>query len=366
MRAPGAADDIAVRAGGGRRLTRLARPGAARRSCTSMTAATYRPPAHRRRRQGCRSGERRPTTTASAGWPRPGRRSASTDSNGGCCLARPRADGRVTTVDEVTTGCGAPSATSGGDDVGSGGYPGRGGCHRAGRARRCRAGRHRARGVPGLETFEWFGRGPHETYPDRKRGGLIGRWRSTVHRADRAVHPPAGERWSRRRPLARAAADDGRADAWSFDRPMQVVGDAPPRRGARGGDASRGAGERRRDDRPSRRRPPRPRDGSCGPDTLPAYLVGPGTYRWSWTMPCVERSRHDDRMAARRSPVPPPQRPLSMVLRVYEDGSPRRSPPRCAARRRAGRTGTSDRTRSRASGIGSATRSRSSTRQADR
>ena len=23
---------------------------------------------------------------------------------------------------------------------------------------------------------------------------------------------------------------------------------------------------------------------SCGPDTLPAYLVGPGTYRWSWTV----------------------------------------------------------------------------------
>jgi beta-galactosidase len=23
---------------------------------------------------------------------------------------------------------------------------------------------------------------------------------------------------------------------------------------------------------------------SCGPDTLPQYLVGPGTYRWSWTL----------------------------------------------------------------------------------
>jgi beta-galactosidase len=26
---------------------------------------------------------------------------------------------------------------------------------------------------------------------------------------------------------------------------------------------------------------------SCGPDTLPAYLVGPGTYRWSWTLSTV-------------------------------------------------------------------------------
>jgi beta-galactosidase len=23
---------------------------------------------------------------------------------------------------------------------------------------------------------------------------------------------------------------------------------------------------------------------SCGPDTLPRYLVGPGTHRWSWTL----------------------------------------------------------------------------------
>jgi beta-galactosidase len=23
---------------------------------------------------------------------------------------------------------------------------------------------------------------------------------------------------------------------------------------------------------------------SCGPDTLSQYLVGPGTYRWSWTL----------------------------------------------------------------------------------
>jgi beta-galactosidase len=23
---------------------------------------------------------------------------------------------------------------------------------------------------------------------------------------------------------------------------------------------------------------------SCGPDTLPGYLVGPGTYRWTWTL----------------------------------------------------------------------------------
>ncbi|MEN8152368.1 MAG: discoidin domain-containing protein, partial [Planctomycetota bacterium] len=30
------------------------------------------------------------------------------------------------------------------------------------------------------ETFTWFGRGPHESYPDRKRGAEIGRYASTV------------------------------------------------------------------------------------------------------------------------------------------------------------------------------------------
>ena len=34
--------------------------------------------------------------------------------------------------------------------------------------------------VPGLEQAEWFGLGPHESYPDRKRSGLVGRWQSTV------------------------------------------------------------------------------------------------------------------------------------------------------------------------------------------
>ena len=34
--------------------------------------------------------------------------------------------------------------------------------------------------VPGLERLDWFGRGPHETYPDRRRGGAVGRWRSSV------------------------------------------------------------------------------------------------------------------------------------------------------------------------------------------
>ena len=32
----------------------------------------------------------------------------------------------------------------------------------------------------GFETLEWFGRGPHESYPDRKTGAAVRRWSSTV------------------------------------------------------------------------------------------------------------------------------------------------------------------------------------------
>ena len=34
--------------------------------------------------------------------------------------------------------------------------------------------------VAGLETLTWFGAGPHETYPDRARGGVVGRWSGSI------------------------------------------------------------------------------------------------------------------------------------------------------------------------------------------
>lgn len=37
-----------------------------------------------------------------------------------------------------------------------------------------------ARIPAGFEQLEWFGRGPHESYVDRKAGAAVGRWKSTV------------------------------------------------------------------------------------------------------------------------------------------------------------------------------------------
>jgi beta-galactosidase len=138
--------------------------------------------------------------------------------------------------------------------------------------------------VPGLEDLEWFAAGPHETYPDRRRGGLVGRWRMTVTDAATPYVRPqenggrAGVRW-----LA-LTGRDGRGVRLDLEDPGQVS--ATHHRAADIAAAShdidlvavaetvvhldaahRGLGT-----------------ASCGPDTLPGYLVGAGTYRWTWTL----------------------------------------------------------------------------------
>jgi beta-galactosidase len=142
--------------------------------------------------------------------------------------------------------------------------------------------------VPGLDLAEWFGRGPHETYPDRRRAGRVGRWRSAVD----DLHVPyvrpqesggrADVRWIA---LTDAA---GRGLRITLDRPRQVSASRFRAEDLAGAShhgelvprsvvvvhldaAHRGLGT-----------------ASCGPDTLPEYLVGPGTYRWSWVLERVE------------------------------------------------------------------------------
>ncbi len=138
--------------------------------------------------------------------------------------------------------------------------------------------------IPGFERAEWFGTGPHETYPDRKRGGLVGRWRSTV--TDLYT------------PYVRPQESGGRADVRWFElrdagsRGVRVTLDMPRQVSAthyRAEDLAAALHDVEL----------RPRDetvvhidaahrglgtASCGPDTLPEYLIGPGTYRWSWTL----------------------------------------------------------------------------------
>jgi beta-galactosidase len=138
--------------------------------------------------------------------------------------------------------------------------------------------------APGQEQVEWLGRGPVETYPDRRIGGAHGRWKSTVTEQYVPYVKPqengghADVRWLR---LSNAAENGIQI---TLDRPRQVsathlraadlasVGhdvDLVPRAETvvHIDAAHRGLGT-----------------ASCGPDTLPKYIPGPGTYRWSWTL----------------------------------------------------------------------------------
>jgi beta-galactosidase len=142
--------------------------------------------------------------------------------------------------------------------------------------------------VPGLEQFEWFGSGPIETYPDRNRGGAIGLWRSTVaEQYVPYVRPQengghADVRWLRLRgggsrglridlgrPAQVSATHFHAADLASATHDVDLV--PRPETIVHLDAAHRGLGT-----------------ASCGPDTLPPYLVGPGSYRWSWSLHPLE------------------------------------------------------------------------------
>ncbi len=137
--------------------------------------------------------------------------------------------------------------------------------------------------LPGIEQVRWFGSGPHETYPDRKRGGLVGVWESTiddqyvpyVRPQENGGH--ADVRWLE-------LSGDGRGLRIELDEPRQVsvshvraadlatathdIDVVPVAETIVHLDAAhRGLGT-----------------ASCGPDTLPEYRLGAGTFRWSWSV----------------------------------------------------------------------------------
>jgi beta-galactosidase len=136
--------------------------------------------------------------------------------------------------------------------------------------------------VPGLEQVEWFGRGPVETYPDRRRAGALARYRSTV--TDMYVPYVRPQENGGRNAVHWIGLSDGRGGGirLAFDRPCQVsathfraadlaaakhdVELSPrPETVVHIDVAHRGLGT-----------------ASCGPDTLPEYRFGPGTYTWTW------------------------------------------------------------------------------------
>ena len=140
-----------------------------------------------------------------------------------------------------------------------------------------------------LGWVDWFGSGPWETYPDRRACGEVGGFGSDVDSWFTPYLRPqerggrSGVRWFCLSDT-RAGAAATRGLAVHVDQPRQVsltryratdldAAAHPDELVARAAvvvhvDAvHRGVGT-----------------ASCGPDTLPAYRFGPGTYRWSWTL----------------------------------------------------------------------------------
>ncbi len=136
----------------------------------------------------------------------------------------------------------------------------------------------------GFESFSWRGRGPDESYPDRYKAQIVGRWRSTV---DDQYHPFAfpqehgAHHQTRSFTLTDAA---GHGLAISLPQMASVSArhhhDVDLARATTLADlvcqesievhidvAVRGLGT-----------------GACGPDVLPAHRINPGSYRFGWTL----------------------------------------------------------------------------------
>lgn len=142
----------------------------------------------------------------------------------------------------------------------------------------------------GYEETEWFGRGPHENYNDRCRSAPMGRWSMTVDDWPvMYVHPQAtgnrtGVRWLRLRGADRPDVVIRAIEPSGLDVTVSHFTDDDLHEAAHTVDlrpraetfvwldvAHRGVGT-----------------GAVGPDTLARYRVGPGLYRWSYTLTVVE------------------------------------------------------------------------------
>ncbi len=149
---------------------------------------------------------------------------------------------------------------------------------------------HRFALPTGAEWISWRGRGPHESYSDRRASTTLGDWSSTIdgqyvpymrpqdhgHHVDTStfsVH--SGDQ-----PLFSVRADSGQRFSFAVrrhsDEDLEAATIPPelPRRTeafVHVDHLLRGVGT-----------------GSCGPDTLAPYRIGPGTYRWGWTLTLLE------------------------------------------------------------------------------
>jgi beta-galactosidase len=155
--------------------------------------------------------------------------------------------------------------------------------------------------LPGaLDRVTWFGLGPGESYPDRRRGAVVGRYRSTV--ADQYV------------PYVMPQENGGRADTrWAVVHDRAGVGVLVTASNPFQLNVSIHTPEQLTAATHAEELVPAPVTTlhvdafhrglgtlSCGPDTLPEYRIGPGRYRFDWAMQAVDLRRDDVAAIARR------------------------------------------------------------------
>ncbi|HFE52930.1 MAG TPA: DUF4981 domain-containing protein, partial [Bacteroidetes bacterium] len=163
---------------------------------------------------------------------------------------------------------------------------------------------------PGLENVTWYGRGPHENYPDRKTGAAVGLYRSTVDSLYTPYIMPQSNgsrqdvRWclltdstgagilavGASQPFAMTALHFSEADlerakhTVELHRQPQIFFTMDAR--------MRGVG-----------------NASCGPPILPQYEVKPETTAFAFVLKPFETDSGDPDAHA-RAPLPIPFRPL--------------------------------------------------------
>ena len=132
-----------------------------------------------------------------------------------------------------------------------------------------------------FDRLAWFGSGPHETYPDRKSSGLTGIWQSLVADHYHAFVVPqehgahADTHWftlvDRHGKGLRVTTSEALLFSARFEHDTTLARASTIVEVEQSDTivvhlevAFRGVGT-----------------AACGPDCLPEYVVGPGTYQWS-------------------------------------------------------------------------------------
>jgi beta-galactosidase len=140
---------------------------------------------------------------------------------------------------------------------------------------------------PGLDRLTWFGRGPHENYPDRKAGAAVGRYSATVSEMYVPYIVPqehggrCDARWLRLVDADGAGIEIAAVGLLQFSASHFTIEDLfrahhthelepRPEVILNLDGAHRGLGT-----------------GSCGPDTLPRYRIRAGLHRFAYRIRAV-------------------------------------------------------------------------------